>query len=247
MGATIIKTIDKFPDIRIVSCMVETSKEVRGMDIPVFIGKDKIPEACKGVDIWLDFTTPQAFVTNFPEVIKSGVDLVVGTTGWYGKFRMFQNLIKKYKVSAVVSPNFSPLVNTQFKLTDIASKILGKLDYSLGVVEEHHEEKKDAPSGTADKLANIIMENTNYAKIKMRSRGISRKEPAELDMASLRLRGTVGDHEVRIRGDTGRMNIDTSIYSRQEFAEGALMSVRWLSKHRKPGIVFDFYKDVLGI
>ena len=66
-------------------------------------------------------------------------------------------------------------------------------------------------------------------------------------MASLRLKGTVGDHELRIRGENARLDINSMIYSRNEFASGALYSVRWLSGNRISGRAFDFYKDVLKL
>ncbi len=245
MGQAIIEEDKNLPEISIISGFVGPEDKLDTLQIPLFNKQDTIKEACKDVDIWVDFTTPTAFISNLPLVAKEGVDLVVGTTGWYDKLEEVKGIVNKNKVSAVIAPNFSPVVNLQFKMAEIATKSLSKFGYDFGVVEEHHEGKLDIPSGTADKIADIVMKNTDYKVQKFRERGHNKKIPTELDMASLRLKGTVGDHELRIRGGNGRMDINTSIYTRQEFASGALYSVEWLSKNRKSGLVFEFYKDVL--
>ena len=123
---------------------------------------------------------------------------------------------------------------------------MSKLGYTFGIVEEHHEKKLDVPSGTAKMLADIVMKHTNYNVKMFRKEGNYEKKSNELDMASIRLKGTVGDHELRIRGENGRMDINTRIYSREEFAKGSLYAVEWLDKNRKSGNVFEFYRDVLG-
>jgi 4-hydroxy-tetrahydrodipicolinate reductase len=244
MGSAIVEEARKFPDIKIVAGFDKAARPVYE-NITIFADEDKIGEVCNEVDVWIDFTTPQAFVSNLPFVAKQGMDLVIGTTGWHEKLKFVEELVKKNNVCAIVSPNFSPLVNMQFYLCKIASRKLSPLGYDFGIVEEHHEGKSDVPSGTADKLADMIMGFAPYRERKIRQRGIDKKLPSQLDMASLRLKGTVGDHEVRIRGENGRLNIDSMIYNRGEFARGALHCTEWLSKNRCPGSVLDFYKDVL--
>ncbi len=244
MGSSIISESKNFPEISIVSGFVGHDDKTDILDIPLFNKPNEIKKSCKGVDIWLDFTTPSAIISNLPLVAQQKVDVVIGTTGWYEKLAYVKNIAKEYNISVVISPNFSPLVNLQFKLTEISTQ-LSKLGYVFGIVEEHHEKKLDIPSGTAKMLADIIMKNTDYKVRMFRKEGNYEKKSNELDMASLRLKGTVGDHEVRIRGENGRMDIDTSIYSRKEFAKGALYAVEWLYKNKKSGKVFEFYKDVL--
>ncbi len=245
MGSSIISESKNFPEISIVSGFISHDDKTDILDIPLFNKPNEIKKACKGVDIWLDFTTPSAIISNLPLVAQQKVDVIIGTTGWYEKLEHIKNIVKEHDISAIISPNFSPLVNLQFKLTEISTQ-MSRFGYTFGIVEEHHEKKIDVPSGTAKMLADIVMKHTNY-KVKMfRREGNYEKNPNELDVASLRLKGTVGDHEVRIRGGNGRMNINTMIYSRNEFANGALYAVEWLYKNKKSGKVFEFYKDVLG-
>jgi 4-hydroxy-tetrahydrodipicolinate reductase len=246
MGAAILEEVRRFSGISIVS----------GFDIIGPAGEDRIPvaseesgikEVCSDVDIWIDFTTPHAFLSNLPSITKQGVDLVIGTTGWYEKMEFVKRSIKENGVCALMSPNFSPVVNIQFYLCKMTTCKLAPLGYDFGIVEEHHDGKNDVPSGTADKLADIVMGLTQYREKKIRQRGIDKKLSTQLDMASLRLKGTVGDHEFRIRGENGRLNIDSMIYNRKEFARGALHGTEWLSKHHAPGHAFDFYQDVLQL
>lgn len=246
MGRSIISECENFSEISIVSGFVGSGDRTDILDIPLFNKPNEIEKACKGVDIWVDFTIPSAFSFNLPLLVKQKVDLVVGTTGWYDQLEKVKCIIKDSGVSAVISPNFSPLVNLQFKMAEIATKSLSKFGYDFGIVEEHHEGKLDVPSGTAEKLADIVIKNTDYEVKKFRERGHYTKKHDELDMASLRLKGTVGDHELRIRGENGRMDVNTRIYSREEFARGSLYAVEWLHKNRKSGSTFEFYNDVLG-
>ncbi len=245
MGSSIIHESKNFSEISIVSGFVSPDDRTDILDIPLFNKVNEIKKACKDVDVWIDFTLPTALISNLPLVAQQGVDIVIGTTGWYEKLEYVKNLVKEYNISAVISPNFSPLVNLQFKLTEISTQ-MSKLGYTFGIVEEHHEKKLDVPSGTAKMLADIVMKHTDYDLRMFRKEGNYEKKPNELDMASLRLKGTVGDHELRIRGENGRMDINTMIYSRNEFANGSLYAAEWLCKNRKPGSVFEFYKDVLG-
>ncbi len=159
MGNSIMSESENFPEISIVSGFVGPDDRTDILDIPLFNDPNEIKKACKDVDIWLDFTTPSAFISNLPLVVKQNVDLVIGTTGWYDKLEKVKDIIKNSDASSVISPNFSPLVNLQFKMAEIATKSLSKFGYDFGIVEEHHEGKLDVPSGTAEKLADIIIKN----------------------------------------------------------------------------------------
>lgn len=247
MGRAIVDECLNFPNIGIVSGFIGADETPSAETFPVFNTIEDIREACTNADVWVDFTTPSAIVSNLPLIAEQGVDIVIGTTGWYDKLDYAKDIIARNNISAVISANFSPLINLQFKLAEISADCLGSSYYSFGIVEEHHEGKLDVPSGTADRLADIVMGHTAYTQKKFRTEGKEKKHQSELDMASLRLIGTIGDHEVRIRGESGRMDINTNVYTRREFAAGALSAIEWLSEHRKPRIVFDFYKDVLRL
>lgn len=247
MGNAIVDECKNYPNISIVSGFVAPGESNINMGFPLFNEAKDIEKICRDVDIWVDFTTPSAIVSYIPLIVQQGVDLVIGTTGWYDKLGDIEDAIEKSCVSAILCPNFSPLVNLQFKLAAISAECLADFNYSFGIVEEHHENKLDIPSGTADKLADIVMRYTAYTEKRFRGIGKRKKTENELDMASLRLKGTVGDHELRIRGEYGRMDISTNVYTRKEFAKGAVWSSEWLHEHRKDGVIYDFYKDVLGL
>ena len=210
---------------------------------------NEIDKALKEVDCTLNFTAPEAEVQNVPKIVALGKNIVVGTTGLTEEqIKTIRQTIEKSKVAAVISPNFSPLVNAQMLLTRRASEILAPLGYDFAIVEEHHTGKKDAPSGTAKKLAQLISNSTNSApkKLVFRQEGLKAKERGELDMAALRLGGSAGQHEVRIVGPAGRLTIESLMYSRADFAKGAIESALWLQKNAKAGKIFSM-EDILNL
>jgi len=225
----------------------DVGKTVPGTDV-LILSSEGIEDALKaGVDVVVSFSAPNADAAYAPRIAARGIDLVIGTTGFAEEqLRMIEDGVRKSKASAVIAPNFSPLVNTQFYLTREAAKILAPYGYDYGIVEEHHVMKKDAPSGTAKKLAREIIGMGAAKEVAYRGEGLREKVRGELDMAVLRLGGTAGEHEVRIVGQHGRLTIGTLMYSRSDFARGALEAALWLQKNRKPGRIFGM-EDVMGL
>ncbi|MEM4389783.1 MAG: 4-hydroxy-tetrahydrodipicolinate reductase [Candidatus Micrarchaeia archaeon] len=238
--------------IRVVSAIErpnapEVGKTVPGTDV-LILSSEGLEEALKvGVDCVVSFSAPNADAAYAPRIAAKGIDLVIGTTGFSEEqLRAIHEGIKRSRASAVISPNFSPLVNAQFYLTRTAAKILAPYGYDYGIIEEHHIMKKDAPSGTAKKLAREIIGVGAAKEVVYRGEGLREKVRGELDMAVLRLGGTAGEHEVRIVGQHGRLTIGTLMYNRSDFARGALEAALWLEKNREPGRVFSM-EDVMGL
>ncbi len=208
---------------------------------------EKMDEAVKDAEVTINFTHADAEAENVKKIANAGKDIVIGTTGLSNEqLKEIETAIYDAGVSAVIAPNFSPLVNTQMFLAKRAAQILAPLGYDFGIIEEHHTGKKDSPSGTAKALARSVIEGDgpsreNYWKEEKRE-----KQKGELDMGVMRLGGSPGQHEVRIVGKHGRLVIETLMYTRADFAKGAIEAAVWLKENRKPGKIFEM-RDILKL
>jgi len=147
------------------------------------------------------------------------------------------------KVPAVFSPNYSVGVNILFKLAEALKAFPAGYDFSLS--EIHHTGKKDAPSGTAKKLEQIVSQARNYTKMVYGREGISPRQPAELESVAIRAGGVPGIHDVIVAGPYEMLRIEHTAFSRNVFAQGAVYAAEWLSKQNDPKI-FNM-ADVLGL
>jgi 4-hydroxy-tetrahydrodipicolinate reductase len=172
--------------------------------------------------------------------------LVIGTTG-HTDTDTYE--IKKiiHPIPVVWASNFSSGVNTLFWLTRKAAEILGP-DFDLEVVEMHHRLKKDAPSGTAKTLAEIL---ANVRKLRLeevarhgRAGLVGERTASEIGIHSLRGGDVVGDHTVIFASTGERVELTHRASSRETFANGALRAAQWLTK-QKPGLYT--MQDVLGL
>jgi len=242
MGKVLQRLASDTEDIEIVCRIDHVSPEYR--EVGDIIGKPIL----SSIDIYADFTSPDSVVDNIRKISKAGIDSVVGTTGWYDRCDEVRDVAIEYSRRILYAPNFSPLVNVQREIVKDAARLLRPMGYDIGIVEEHHTGKKDSPSGTANTMAADIMEVTGLTKKVYRQEGIHPKDSGELDMASLRLGGTPGEHDVRMVGLGGKLSITTIMYSREDFGLGALAGIRWLfkNKNKEPGL-YAFKEDVLGL
>jgi 4-hydroxy-tetrahydrodipicolinate reductase len=177
------------------------------------LGKVKVSSSPDGlflVDVLIDFSEPAASETNLDYVARYKKALVLGTTGLNDT-----QLKKVEEVSAVVpvvfSPNMSVGVNVLFAILPELSQRLGP-DYSIEIVEAHHKAKKDAPSGTAKKFAQVLAEATKK----------------EIPVHAIRLGDIVGDHTIIFCGNSERIEVKHQAHSRDLFAVGALKAAKWV-------------------
>ncbi len=177
------------------------------------LGKLKISSTADGlflIDVFVDFTTPEATETNLDYVARYRKALVLGTTGLNDA-----QLKKVEEVSRVVpvvfSPNMSIGVNVLFAILPEIAKRLGS-DYSIEIVEAHHKTKKDAPSGTAKKFGQVLADITGK----------------EIPIHAIRLGDIVGDHIIIFCGNSERIEIKHQAHSRDLFALGALKAAKWV-------------------
>lgn len=184
------------------------------------LGRIKISSSPDGlflVDVFVDFTTPEASQANLDYVARYKKALVLGTTGFSDiQINKIEEVAKV--VPVVFSPNMSVGVNVLFSLLPEMAKRLGP-DYAIEIVEAHHKAKKDAPSGTAKKMAQILADTGKK----------------EIPMHSIRLGDIVGDHTIIFCGNSERIELKHQAHSRDLFALGALKAAKWVT-NKSPGL-----------
>jgi 4-hydroxy-tetrahydrodipicolinate reductase len=193
-------------------------------------------------DVLIDFTVAGATAVNAPIVARCGVNLIIGTTGLTKEQRtIIGKAILENQVRAVISPNFSIGVNVFFKIVKEATKYLK--DYDIEIVETHHNHKKDAPSGTALRTADVISESLGCKDYIYGRKGIDPRGK-EIGVHAVRAGDISGDHTVLFAGNSERIEIRHTIHSTQIFAKGAVRAAGWVCE-QKPGIYS--MDDVLGL
>jgi 4-hydroxy-tetrahydrodipicolinate reductase len=207
---------------------------------------DDLAREIGGCDVVIDFSHPSATDAVSRACLGAGKPLVIGTTGHSREERASIETTAK-SLPVVLSPNFSVGVNALFWLTREAARMLGE-DFDLEIVETHHRLKKDAPSGTARKLAEILCEvrKLDYATDARHGReGLVGERPAkEIGVHSIRAGDVVGDHTVTFAGPGERLELTHKASSRETFATGALRAARWIAG-KPPGLYS--MEDVLGL
>ena len=194
-------------------------------------------------NVAIDFSHADAAASICEAAMKSKIPLVIGTTGHSAKQR--DDIVAASKqIAVVLASNFSVGVNALFALTENAARILGD-DFDLEIVEVHHRMKKDAPSGTAKTLAEIL-ERARQTKIVRHGREgiVGERGKLEIGIHSVRGGDVVGDHTVIFAGQGERIELTHRASSRSTFARGAIRAARWVIG--KSQGLYDM-RDVLGL
>lgn len=229
-GKEIAKVLLEQKDISVVAAICSPISEKRGKDLGDVIGVEKtdiIVESSKNLeevvlktkpDVMVDFTNPEASIENVRIASRLKISSVVGTTGFTPEQINTLILISKQKgVSVIHAPNITLGVNVLMLLTNLAATILNNYDFHI--TETHHKHKKDAPSGTAKKIANEIEKGL----IASNSMNYNESVP----ITAIRAGGVVGRHEVMIFGEEDKIEIIHESFSRRAFAMGAIKAVKF--------------------
>jgi 4-hydroxy-tetrahydrodipicolinate reductase len=207
---------------------------------------DDLGKALAGAAVVIDFTSFESSVRHAALCAEKGVALVIGSTGFTAeaKARIAE---AASRIPVLLSPNMSVGVNVMFDLVRRAAAILGDA-YDIELVELHHKLKKDAPSGTAMRLAEVAAEargldpakELNYARHGM----IGERPAREIGVQTIRGGDIVGEHTVFYCGQGERLEITHRATSRDQFARGAVRAAQWIGG--KPAGLYDM-ADVLGL
>jgi len=231
MGQALVSCAKNFRDLKIVAAIDQ------GDDLSSVISK---------TDTVIDFSSHDATPGIVELCAKNKKAVVIGTTG-HSDSEKSKVIGFKSKIPMVWASNFSTGVNTLFWLTRKAAEIL-ETDFDLEIVEMHHRLKKDAPSGTAKSLAEILASVREQQLEKVARHGrvgiVGERTAAEIGIHSVRGGDVVGDHTVIFANAGERLELTHKASSRDTFANGALRAALWVVK-QKPGL-YDM-QDVLGL
>ncbi|MDB6130067.1 MAG: 4-hydroxy-tetrahydrodipicolinate reductase [Verrucomicrobiales bacterium] len=232
MGQALIACARRFPTELEVTGQID-----QGDDLSSVIG------LC---DVVIDFSFHEATLAVAELCLAHGKGLVIGTTG-HSEAEKEKLIAISKKLPVVWSSNYSTGVNALFWLTRKATEILGP-SFDLEVVEMHHRLKKDAPSGTAMSLAEILADVRKQQLQEVVRHGregiVGKRTSEEIGMHSVRGGDVVGDHTVIYAAMGERVELTHKASSRETFANGALRAAQWL--HNKPARLYDM-QDVLGL
>lgn len=188
-------------------------------------------EYFSNVDVAIEFTAPHSAIPNIHRCADMGIPVVVGTTGWYNQFEEVKNYINQKNTALLYATNFSLGVNIFFKVNEVLAKLMNAAEgYNVSIEEIHHTQKLDAPSGTAITTAERIL--ANYPRKKNWVADTNDDNTAfaddELVISSLRQDPAPGTHTVEYRSGVDRITLMHEAFSRQGFAEGAVLAAEFL-------------------
>lgn len=254
MGRVILESLYEDDDLELGAALEKKGHPAIKKDVGelVGIGKWGIPvtaftkKSLRSGKVIIDFTYPQG--TNFlvKEAQSQKKPLVIGTTGFTKEHLKNIDAAAK-KIPIVLSPNMSVGVNVMFKLIAEASTALGEA-YDVEILEIHHRLKKDAPSGTAIRMGEVLAASRGTTLQQsgrfVRQGNIGVRKTGEIGLQSLRAGDVVGEHTVIFAGPGERIELIHRAHNRNNFARGALLAAKWII-NQPPGL-YDMM-DVLNL
>ncbi len=197
-------------------------------------------------DVVIDFTTPSSCLSNLQQVVNSAKAMVIGTTG-FSDDELAQLKALATKIPCVFSPNMSVGINMLVSTVGKIARSLGE-SYNIEVIEAHHNKKKDAPSGTALRLAEALAEGMKWdlkeVGIYARHGLTGERKVREIGLQTIRAGDIIGDHTILFGGPGERIEITHRAHTRDTFARGALRAAEWVA--HKPAGLYSM-ADVLGL
>ena len=187
---------------------------------------DSFPEGC---DVGIDFTQPDVVVDNVRAAMAACGRYVVGTTGWSEQQEQVRRIVEQAGGGLVYASNFSLGVNLYYRIVKHAAALMARFsDYDPYVLEKHHRQKKDAPSGTAKVLAEIVAASGGTRK-----RSLTQFEgpiPADaFHVAAVRAGGIIGEHVVGFDSGTDEILVEHRARTRRGMASGAVIAAEWIA------------------
>lgn len=254
MGKRIIQIISETDGITIAGGTEQKESDFIGKDLGTVAGtgenniiiSDSLERIIHDGNVIIDFTMPEATMENLKAAEKNKKDMVIGTTG-LSKEQLDEIKKSSKNIRIVQAPNMSVGINVLFKLVKEAAEVLGD-GYDIEITEAHHRFKKDAPSGTAVKIAEILAQATNRDLNKVGVYGrkglIGERTDQEIGIHVIRGGDITGDHTVTFCGMGERVQLSHMAHNRDNFARGAIRAALWLSN--KDQGLYDMM-DVLGL
>ncbi|MEE8427909.1 MAG: 4-hydroxy-tetrahydrodipicolinate reductase [Gammaproteobacteria bacterium] len=254
MGKTLVDACARTDGIKITVALERPAHELLGSDagevagigtLGFDIGSD-LRRAVKDFDVLIVFTHPEATLENVEICRGAGRAMVIGTTGFDDQQRSRITAAAE-DVGIVLAPNMSVGVNLCFKLVQIAAEVLGD-DVDVEIIEAHHRDKVDAPSGTALRMGEVVAEalgrNLSDCAVYGRAGHTGTRDRKSIGFETIRAGDIIGDHTVMFAGTGERVEIAHKASSRMTFANGATRAALWIGA--KGQGLYDM-QDVLGL
>lgn len=254
MGQTLVRLISSDDALQLAGAATEPGDVTVGKDAGVLVGvaalgvdvTDDPSEAIAEADVAIDFTLPAATPGNVAACIDKDVELVMGTTGLSpAEFELLEKAGRK--IAIVYGRNMSVGVNVITELARLAGRALGN-DYDVEIIEAHHRDKVDAPSGTALQLGEAVAEGREVAFDDVacldRTAVKGPRERGSIGFAAQRAGSIVGDHSIMLASDEEIIELGHRALDRSVFARGALRAAHWVVD-QSPGLYS--MNDVLGL
>ncbi|UCC84622.1 MAG: 4-hydroxy-tetrahydrodipicolinate reductase [Gemmatimonadota bacterium] len=215
---------------------VEQAAASRGHEVVARIDVDGNPEgrgitaeSLNGAEVAVEFTVPEAAPANIAALAAFGADTVSGTTGWYDRLEQVRAAVEGAGSGLIYAPNFSLGMQLFFRLARLAGRLSEGLDgYDAYVLEAHHRHKKDHPSGTARRLAEILLAELSGKERWELGPPDGPIDPAVLQVTAVRAGEIPGTHTVGLDGPDDRIELCHEARGRAGFARGALAAAEWI-------------------
>jgi len=254
MGSRVVALARETPDVRVVGALEAAGHPALGRDagevagvghLGVTLGSDSAAVLTRD-RVLVEFSVPEATLEHLRQVAAAGGRAVIGTTGFSAAQREEIAALGR-RAPIMMAPNMSVAVTLAFRLLPLMAKALGD-DYDVEITEIHHRFKKDAPSGTALRMAEVVAEalGRDLGKVGVYGRqGLpGERTRQEIAVMSLRSGDVVGEHTVAFGGLGERLELTHRAHTRDTFGRGALRAARWI-RQQPPGL-YDM-ADVLGL
>ncbi|MGV3591330.1 MAG: 4-hydroxy-tetrahydrodipicolinate reductase [Gammaproteobacteria bacterium] len=254
MGKTLVEAITSNPAVRLGAASERAGSPAIGQDVGPLCGMAalnvspvaELSTRLADFDVLIDFTSPEATLAHLELCAAHGKHLIIGTTGFdeAGKAAI---AAAARKTAIVFAPNMSVGVNLCFKLLELAAKVIGE-ESDIEIIEAHHRHKKDAPSGTALKMGEVVAQQLGRSlkdvAVYGREGQTGERDRKTIGFATIRAGDIVGDHTVMFATPGERVEITHKSASRRPYADGAVRAALWL-QGKKSGL-FNM-QDVLGL
>lgn len=254
MGCRLVSLIKDSPALMLTGALESKGHPSLGKDAGDMAGSghagvsitDNLSSLMEQGEVLIDFSAPESTLEHLRTVVRHRRAIVIGTTG-FSSVQLEELNSLALQIPCVLSPNMSVGINLICKVIGEMARTLGE-DYDIEIIEAHHRLKKDAPSGTALQLADVLARSVNrdlnQVGVFARKGMIGERAKGEIGIQTIRAGDIVGDHTILFGGMGERIEVTHRASSRDTFAQGAIRAAKWIV-HQPPGL-YDMM-DVLSL
>ncbi|MBN1998146.1 4-hydroxy-tetrahydrodipicolinate reductase [candidate division KSB1 bacterium] len=196
----------------------------------------------KGAEVLIDFTLADAVIGHLKTAAQLGIPVVEGTTGWNDRINELASI---NGLTVIYSPNFSVGVYQFTRIVEFAARMMGKVgEYDCYLHEWHHTGKADSPSGTANKLARVLLDGLPSKEKILTETSHGRIDPTALHVTSTRVGRVPGTHEIGFDSEYDAVQIKHQLHSREGLAYGAVKAAEWIVNQKGVLSMDDFMNSI---